>query len=147
MNACGYNSKLSAYLDGELPLQEHEAVARHVASCPVCASELSCLQGLGVALRQWSAPQLSPAALKRIHMAIEQGNFRRFERLVISLAGMAACLAIAAVIWSETASASPTVAAAWERAAITSSTEDTLSNNTQDLSLAKWVVADLTSGD
>lgn len=41
MDCTATQERLSAYLDGELPTDERDSVAQHLANCPVCAAELA----------------------------------------------------------------------------------------------------------
>lgn len=48
--------QLSAWLDGELAIEEHAQVAAHLNSCAACRRELAQLTALNTALAQLAAP-------------------------------------------------------------------------------------------
>ena len=148
MSECEFANQLSAYHDGELPPGRLAAFQQHLSQCAACTANLAKLDRLSGLLQSWPMPDLSAQQLRQIHFAVDRANFRHLQRLALSLASMAASLAIAAVVWANTEQpAAITVAAAWERVAVAPSTADDSSSGTRDLSLAKWVLADLSSGD
>ncbi|MGH9159687.1 MAG: anti-sigma factor family protein, partial [Vicinamibacteraceae bacterium] len=43
--------RLSAFRDGEMPIDEQRAVRAHLSSCPTCAEHATALDSVGVFLR------------------------------------------------------------------------------------------------
>jgi len=62
MNCPEYQDMLSAYLDRELPQEDHKEVARHLESCAACQGELSSLLAIKEKLRGTHLPSM-PADL------------------------------------------------------------------------------------
>jgi anti-sigma factor RsiW len=53
-------SKISRYLDGELPLVERKLLETHLVQCDDCAAELAELRGLDCLLREAATPPPPP---------------------------------------------------------------------------------------
>lgn len=78
--ACQSGQKLSAYLDGALPLRQHERVERHLQSCLNCRRELVQLQRLQVLLHESPAAYAPPdlvaltmdQARRRLNLPVRQ---------------------------------------------------------------------------
>jgi anti-sigma factor RsiW len=63
---CAVRSSLGAFLLGALDPQEHDAVARHVATCPDCRREVERMAALPELLARVGAPTLAdPPSLRR----------------------------------------------------------------------------------
>jgi anti-sigma factor RsiW len=64
--------RLGAYLDGELPVDERQGVAAHLAKCTPCSVALSDYERIGRSLRQ-SGGMAAPSALgARVRMALDR---------------------------------------------------------------------------
>lgn len=101
-------ARLEAFVDGELPREEADAVGAHLRRCPACLAEVQALAEMSQGLRA-AASERAPAALwSRIDAAIgtshtgelQVGNGRWWmsRRTAITGAAGIACLA-AAVAW------------------------------------------------
>lgn len=107
-------AKVLAYFDGELPVEEHEAVLAHLADCGICQTELGDAVGLAAALA-------SPAPA-RIADVVPISAARRSRRAAVVVAfGLVAAAAIVVVVWRmrpapQDAPASPPLALAPTRA-------------------------------
>src|SRR5438105_3615793 len=79
-------SKLSAFLDAELPLSEARRIEEHLARCPACAREAGTLATMYQMLEH-CPPALRPA----VHSAEEptRATLRRAPRLPSGLSGLA----------------------------------------------------------
>lgn len=80
--------RLSAYLDGELPAAEAEALRAHLRSCAACAAGLEELSSADKALRSAPAAEPPPFFAARVAAAARamneyHGPFRRFLRFPV----------------------------------------------------------------
>jgi anti-sigma factor RsiW len=145
MSECPINQQLSAYLDGELGEAECQAIERHLPACAECTAALGAYRQISRLVGHWEMPEMSSAGLRKLHTKIDMMGFRRLERLAFTLSSMAAGLAIATVLWSSQSTQRSTEIALWEQAAIAPA-EYASGNNTQEASMAQWVIDDLSSG-
>ena len=145
MDTCERTRQVSAYHDGELPLEERRALEAHLSHCPVCAEELQQLRGISRFLAGARLPDAPAELLQRLHDAP-----RVRERVVTRMAEvlMAAAAVVLVVcagwIFATLSEGGATTAASdsWEVTAITLNA-DTTSSETQDV--AQWIVDDLSS--
>jgi anti-sigma factor RsiW len=63
---------LSAYLDRELPDDEHEALARHIADCPDCATLVSDLRQTSSAVAGLGREPMPEGLSQRLRQSLEQ---------------------------------------------------------------------------
>lgn len=103
MNCKSVQSRLSAFLDRELPQTEFQEIRTHLHDCEVCAQEAQQLRCLKSLLSAHTVPEPSSDFMERLQAAVraEQGTmparqiairqvwFTRFN--VVTLAGVAAC--------------------------------------------------------
>lgn len=88
-DACiSVSSKLSAYLDGELPAAGLAEVKSHLLSCPACRAELESLAAGDAGLRALPAAEPPPFFAARVAAAARamneyHGPFRRFLRFPV----------------------------------------------------------------
>jgi anti-sigma factor RsiW len=80
--------KLSAYLDGELPPRETQAVKAHLAACPSCSAALAAMRAAEADLKGLPSMEPSPFFTARAVAAAkaqrpEAGAYRRFLRLPV----------------------------------------------------------------
>jgi anti-sigma factor RsiW len=136
------NEKLSAYLDGEVRVEERAEIEKHVAQCAECAELLAELRGVSAAVANMKLPGDATAMLRRVHERVDVKARRRLEHLAEGLMALAACLAVMAVIRLQQPAAEVTAPAPWEQAAL-QATDDSSSSNGRDIALAQWQVADL----
>lgn len=148
MKDCDQTTLVNRYADGEMSPEEAVAFESHLAGCDACAAELANIRSLSRRLDRWQTPELSAEGLKRMHRAIAVVQSRRVNRFAAALSGIAAMLALAAVLWpSAVQSEAPVARANWEHAAIAPAvarTEDAAT--TEEVATAQWVLADLSSG-
>lgn len=72
MNCSRIKERLGAYLDGELPAGETQAVRDHLAACPRCPNELEALTGLSERLERAAVADSHVRAPAEIWRAIER---------------------------------------------------------------------------
>lgn len=83
-----FRRRLSAYLDGELPAPEAEALKAHLASCASCSAGLAALRAAEADLEDLPGMEPSPFFAARAIAAVkeprpETGADRRFLRLPV----------------------------------------------------------------
>jgi anti-sigma factor RsiW len=66
--------RLSAYLDGALTTRQAAAVARHLAACPACASELATLRAAKAALGSLPGADPGPGWLPAVTARMAAGQ-------------------------------------------------------------------------
>lgn len=146
MKECEKSVRLSAYMDGEMSLEEAAALRGHLAECASCAAALQELQGLGVFMRGVGRSALSAEGWARLHGRVDAWRGRGAERLAGVLTALAACLAVASALSlmqaGETAPAPAPLP--WETTAGRSA--DDGSTNSKETAVAEWMVADLSHG-
>src|SRR5581483_10161450 len=98
MTAC-VGSKLSAYLDDELPPAEHDRVRAHLCVCSHCAAELRVIREMSQMLGDFEPQGLSPGALDRMHQAVQQASAPNGWRFYAGSGLVAASLLIISATW------------------------------------------------
>jgi anti-sigma factor RsiW len=98
---CEFESRLSAYHDGELSPVDREAVEQHLASCAGCQSTLAEMRETS-ALFAESAPRLSQIGRQRLHQNIDRQRERGLVRLSAALSGIAALVMVTGSLWLQT---------------------------------------------
>lgn len=145
MTQCAKNQRLSAYLDGEMSLQEAAAIRAHLPQCPPCQATLNQLKTATSWLRGPALPPLSPHAIRRLHGGVEAWSCRGPERLAGVLSALAACLAVvSALSLMRTVHQAPPPQQ-WEISATVPTTDDAAITNTREIAVAEWMVADLSN--
>ncbi len=87
--SCNFASRsLSAYLDGELPVAEAEALRTHLLSCAACSAALQELAAADKSLKSVPAAEPPPFFAARVAAAARamneyHGPFRRFLRFPV----------------------------------------------------------------
>jgi anti-sigma factor RsiW len=113
---------ISAYHDGELPPADAQAVARHIAQCPSCRTELERLQAISKWLSAAPQPAIPPAAVDRLRRSVRPRRDRLVLRTTKALTAAAAAvlLVCAGALWrGRQAGAGPIQRRAdWETAAV-----------------------------
>jgi anti-sigma factor RsiW len=107
MNECPIETRLSAYLDRELPEPQVANLEAHLRDCEACSTELASLRAVKELAEGLSAPAVSDEEWAATWSAIEArvaavGQHRRPARaqwLATAIAA-AAVLAIAAGVWA-----------------------------------------------
>lgn len=99
MNCLVVETKLSAYLDGELGGREMLAVRDHCALCPSCAQELAFLRETKLCAQQMAEVEIPTGLLERLEARVqaEQVPVTR-SRSVLNFALIASAAAVVAVM-------------------------------------------------
>ena len=120
MNSCPhFDSRISAYHDGELPEEQRRRLSRHVARCERCRTELDRLRRIGRRVREHVEP--SRLADDRVDAicSLNIPRNRLIVRTVRAWALAAAVVILAGVTWRlASAPVSPVAPANWERMAV-----------------------------
>lgn len=97
---------LSAYLDGELPITQKEAIAQHLMECHDCCREYAQLSATNNALHNWQTPEIDPQlsvvfarqlATRATSATLPQQ--RRHWSTLTWAAGCAVVLFVAIMVW------------------------------------------------
>jgi len=144
MANCEVEIKVHAYHDGELPPAERKAVEEHLKACPECAKCLEDLRGMSRLFATARLPELSPAALTRLH----RGKVLVLEPMMVHIseffAAAAAALLVVCAAWLWHASARAETAdnamPTWQEAAVTL-TGDAATDNDPGANEARMVLA------
>lgn len=100
---------LSLFLDGDLPIAQHRAVAEHLRACADCRDELAALRRLDQLITAWGSARapIPTETEARVHQSVEK---RRGLRPVFALSRMmpaALGTSVAAVLVLLTANLTP----------------------------------------
>ena len=128
MADCEYQVRVHAYHDGELTPPERQAVEVHLRACPVCARELEGLRRMSALFASARLPELSPAAIQRLHrgkvrgasapaLTLEPALVRTSEFFATAAAAM--LLLCAAWLWRASASQEPAALPSYEEVPVT----------------------------
>jgi len=104
MTGSGYCERvarqLDTYLDGELPLDQRSAIAKHLEECPDCAREAASRKTFQIRLREAarSAPVPSDLA-SNIDRTLQTGVRNRLPHIGMMAVAAAAMLAICIAVW------------------------------------------------
>jgi len=99
MDTCQYESKISAYYDGELAEADRAAFEQHLAACPPCQTELRQHRRLSQFMQLAPRKMLSAQARENLYSlapAVGEGVYLRIAEWTTALA---ACILITASIW------------------------------------------------
>lgn len=150
------SKRLSAYVDGEVSVEERAVIETHLAECGICATIVAGIREVSALVRGAQFGRIDAAAMKRLHEHVENLSKRGAERFAWALSAVAACIAIGASLQlfmpaTQAQTATVTAPDAWEGAAVqlTSTNDEAASagNNNGELAMAQWMVADLNSGE
>jgi anti-sigma factor RsiW len=149
MTGCNITERLSAYLDGELPASEHQAIAAHLDTCPQCAAAYREMADISTAMQRWQPAPMSQDARRRLRSALDNAAIRQLRHLTEALSAVAAMLAIVAILSSSSAESSPLTALntnvpQWEKTALR--IDDSTQTKPVEVTTAEWVVSDLSTG-
>lgn len=125
MDEQGYHiadARLAAYLDGELPAAETQAVARHVAACGMCRSALDEMKVAQRAVQDLPHPEGREGLWQRVEAELDAVPQRRHAvvrgrpRIVVAAAAVLLVASVAFLAWGlrggqEDASTLPVVSA------------------------------------
>jgi anti-sigma factor (TIGR02949 family) len=91
---------LDIYLDGEMPADQRNAMAKHLEECPECAREAAARQAFRVRLREAARSAAVPADLaSKIDRRLQSGAGNRFRHPGIIVLAAAAMLAVSILVW------------------------------------------------
>lgn len=147
MNECEKAALLGAYHDGELSPDDRVRLERHLGQCHACAAELERITGMSRMLGSLPNPELSPAAVDRLHATVDRLSSVGLCRVAEVLAAAAAIVLMVCVIGlsrQHSASAGTGPMPVWESQAISQPSDG--SGATEEL-LANWMVQDLSGRD
>ena len=121
MADCEYQVKVHAYHDGELTPADRATVEAHLRACPACARELERLRRMSELFASARLPQLSPAALERLHrskiLALEPALVHTSE--FFAAAAAAILLVCAAWLWRASTPQDSAAMPAWQEVPVT----------------------------
>lgn len=149
MKDCKWTTRISAYHDGEVGVDEQRAIEAHLRGCEECRIELEAMQMVSGAFSGLRSIELPNDAKQRLHAAVDRAQLRLIERLAGALGALAATVAIVAVLWSSGTSNTATAAGPteqWEQAAIQLTLAER-SGTEAEMTTAEWVLNDLSSGE
>lgn len=142
MSGCPFESRLSAYYDGELGAEEAAAVGTHVRGCAACAAALRGMRSVSRALAGAAEPALSAEVRARLLAIPDREQDRVLARLGVGLVAAAAALLVAGSVWLWGFLPRNTGAGAWEVVAVASGDE---AAEEPEVQMVTWVVRDLSS--
>jgi anti-sigma factor RsiW len=99
MDTCQYDSKISAYYDGEMNEADRAAFERHLAACPPCQTELRQHRRLSEFMQLAPRKTLSERGREELYSlapAVGEGVYLRIAEWTTALA---ACVLIATSLW------------------------------------------------
>jgi anti-sigma factor RsiW len=121
MADCEYQVKVHAYHDGELPPTDRQSVEVHLRACPACARELERLRRMSELFASARLPELSPAALQRLHrskiVVLQPALVRTSE--FFAAAAAAILLVCGAWLWRASAPQELAGMPAWQEVPVT----------------------------
>jgi anti-sigma factor RsiW len=69
---CDFQSRLSAYYDGELDLRTARDMSLHLAECEACRQELKAMRQVSGVLSGMKPRELTPLGLARLHRSADE---------------------------------------------------------------------------
>jgi len=146
---CQYAKLLNAYYDGELPLEQRQALEQHLPACASCTTELNELQSLSRVLKLHERQHLASEALDRLHALVHEVPEQSVVRFVWRVAAVAASILFVGVTWLQVGSAQADTTAdrvqSWEAAVRDPSSDSPSVNESSDAQLASYIVSDFHS--
>ena len=144
MADCEYRVKVHAFHDGELTPPERQAVEVHLRACPACARELADLRRMSELFASARLPELSPAAIQRLHrgkvLVLEPALVRTSEFFAAAAAAM--LLLCAAWLWRASAAQEPAALPSYEEVPVTYQV-DASTGNDPGAHVAQIILAEL----
>src|SRR5690242_18190113 len=99
MDNCQYESKISAYYDGELAEADRAAFEQHLAACPPCQTELRQHRRLSQFMQLAPRKTLSAQAREDLYALAPAVGGGVYLRVAEWTTALAACILIAASVW------------------------------------------------
>ena len=149
MNDCQHAIRLTAYHDDELSPEARAELELHLRQCPPCQAELKRIREISRMLGSAAGPEISPAAMARLHRAIDLEPAAGIRRMAEALAAAAATILVACVIGlarQSPARGAPAEMPVWETSAVARQGAEPASGGSEEL-LARWTVQDLSGSD
>jgi len=99
LDGCPFQSRLSAYHDGELDAATAAQVEAHLPACDACRAELEEIAELSALANQIGAEGISQSALKNIHRSLDAEQRLSILRVAGVLTALAASVLIVGLVW------------------------------------------------
>jgi anti-sigma factor RsiW len=99
MDYCPTKQKLSAYHDGELTIDERAEMARHLAWCQACLSQIEQFKQMSAFIKSGTPGGLSQIALRRLHNKLDEVIERGLVRFAWEVSGIAAAILLIGSVW------------------------------------------------
>ncbi len=157
MGGCEKTSRIMAYHDGELPVEERQALESHVAECPVCGAELAGLRAVSERLRTADRPGVSCESTMRLWQQVRSVDERANWRLVWRLTAAAAVIVVVSLLgMNVSATQANGTTASWELAATWAGTElagveqghsELAATGVMEYRTAHWIASGLSQGN
>jgi anti-sigma factor RsiW len=147
---CEFESKISAYHDGELAASERAAIEAHLATCADCQISLAQLRAMSNLFATSEQPRLSQISRYRLHRAVDSAMERGLLRLAWTMSGIAASVLLFASAWlmkvnENVASAAPAEAPPWVSVAMETNRDPVIRDAVSPA--AQWYLADATGNE
>jgi len=138
---CKHTREISAYHDGELPLEERARLDAHISRCPACALELERLRSISRLLMEHGSPEMPAIALNRLHAGLPGTRDSAIPRMARMLTAAAAAVLVVcgAWLWSGAGANGSDEFPSWERVAVTLQVDP--ANEPQQI--AQWISENL----
>ncbi len=97
--SCEFESRLSAYYDGELSPADRAVVESHLTSCGDCREALAGMRETSALFATSQPAGLSQIARHRLHQNIDLQLERGLVRLSWAMSGIAAAIVVVGSVW------------------------------------------------
>jgi anti-sigma factor RsiW len=99
---CEYESRLSAYHDGELSPADRAEVEQHLNDCAACQAALAEVRETSALFASAAPAGLSQIGRARLHRSVDRQAERGLIRLSAALSGIAAAIMVTGSFWLKT---------------------------------------------
>lgn len=137
--SCDCTKDVQAYHDGELPVEQAEALERHLATCAACRQELADLRRMSQMLRDAPLAQPSAMTMQRLAGALRGTQEQSIRRLAGWLTATAAAIVVVATATRPEAQPPAVPASGVELLALDTASEPL----PETLLAARWMALDL----
>ena len=146
MPSCEHNGKISAYHDGELPMEECRDLEEHIRSCPACAQELEQLGSVSRLFAAAEMPEMPSDVVERLHSRIGSVREVLVLRMAERLMTAAATLLVVCTVWlwqtGKVQDFGTERLEDWEIAAVSARADAPAEASAEEM-LAQWMASDL----